>query len=54
MGTWCCQFCYWYWLTVALGTGLGAGCFQTSWSPKFTKDNTKRLTLVTRIAWARH
>jgi len=41
-------------LTVALGTGLGAGCFQTSWSPKFTKDNTKRLTLVTRIAWARH
>lgn len=26
--------------------------FQTSWSPAFTKDNTKRLTLVTRISMA--
>lgn len=39
-------------------TGIGISVldnlFQTSWNPKFTKDNTKRLTLVTRIAWARH
>lgn len=39
-------------------TGIGAtvygSFFQTSWNPKFSKDNTKRLTLVTRISWARH
>lgn len=27
--------------------------FQSSFSPAFTKDNTKRLTLVVRIAWGR-
>jgi hypothetical protein len=35
-------------------TGARVPMFQTSWSPKFTKDNTKRLTLVTRLSWARH
>lgn len=54
--------------TANFGTGIGAtgfalgssgqaasnANFQTSWSPKFTKDNTKRLTLVTRISWGNH
>jgi hypothetical protein len=44
--------------TANYATGIGStvfgNFFQTSWSPKFSKDNTKRLTLVTRISWARH
>lgn len=31
----------------------GNDCLQMSVNPVFAKDNTKRLTLVTRIAWAR-
>lgn len=28
--------------------------FQTSWTPRFSKDNTKRLTLVTRVTMSRY
>lgn len=41
-------------LTLVCGATGTRGLFQTSWNPKFAKDNTKRLTLVTRISWARH
>lgn len=42
---------------IAIGANGANGAnanFQTSWSPKFNKDNTKRLTLITRISWGNH
>lgn len=35
-------------------TSANAVLFQSSWNPKFSKDNTKRLTLTMRHSWTRH